>query len=128
MNMKDAIAAISASSTTKNAAKDQAWGGYIHKTTTGLATSDVTAGKYKLIFVQRDGDQYVFTYNGTTLGTWTYSGYIAKGTDGAKGTGDPVSSTALEMDVALMVATIGDGWITGKLADFEEARNGTGEW
>ena len=128
MNMKDALATISAASTTRNAAKDQSWGGYLHKTTTGLSTQDVTDGKYKLIFVQRDGDQYVFTFGGTATPRWTYTGYIAKGASGAKGTGSPVAGTALDMDAFLMAACIGDAWITGTLTDFESARNGSGEW
>jgi len=127
MNMKDALAACSAASTTRNAAKDQSWGGYVHKTTAGLATSDVADGDYKLIFVQRDGDQYVYTVDGTT-GAYTYTGYVAKGASGAKGTGSPVAGTALELDAVLMKAIVGDGWITGTMADFESARNGAGEW
>jgi len=128
MNMKEAMSAIGATSTTKNAAKDTSWGAYVHKTTSGMSTQDVADGKFKLIFVQRDGDQYVFTYGGTASPTYTYTGCIAKGASGAKGTGSPDPSTALELDATLMQAIIGDAWITGSLDNFEAARNGSGEW
>jgi len=126
MNIKDAIASITPSSATKNAAKDQSWGGYLDKTTSGLSAADISAGKFKLIFVQRDGDQYVFTCDGTS--SYAYTGYIAKGTGGAKGTGSPVAGTALNLDAELLKAQLGDGWITGSRTDFEAARNGAGEW
>jgi len=127
MSIDYAISSISPDSDV-NAAKDQSWGGYAHKTTTGLSTADVEAGKYKLIFVQRDGDQYVYTFNGTANPTYTYTGYIAKGASGAKGTGTPVAGTALEFDAVLLKAIVGNGWLTGSLTDFESARNGAGEW
>jgi len=125
MNIQYAISAINASVISQDAAKDQSWGGYLHKTTSGLSAADITAGKFKLIFVQRDGDQYVFLVDGAT---WTYSGYIAKGASGAKGTGTPVSGTALELDTQLMKAIAGDNWLVGSMTDFESARSGSGEW
>jgi len=125
MNIQYALNAINAATASQDAAKDQSWGGYVHKTTSGLSDADVTAGKYKLIFVQRDGDQFVFLVNGAT---WTYSGYIEHGSAGAKGTGTPEPATDLPLDSDLMKAFAGDNWILGSLTDFEEARSGAGEW
>lgn len=125
MNYRDALASVSAGSD-RDAIKYQSWGGYIHKTTAGLSTADVAAGKHKLIWVQRDGDQFVFTWNGTNA--YAYAGSVAKGQSGAKGTGEPAAATPLPLDADVQTALAGENWIAGSLAEFEAARNGSGEW
>ena len=65
MPISNIIRTIQASDPTQNAAKVPEWHGYVYKTTTGLTEAEIAAGKYKLIYVKANGDQYVFQWDGS---------------------------------------------------------------
>ena len=84
------------------AAKRPSWRGYVKREDIG------TNGAYKIVFVKPDG-------------TTTYSYNVSA--DGAITTSD-----TLTMDVDLFAAMLSSDWLVGATADFEIARDGTGNW
>ena len=125
MPISNIIRTIQASDTTQNAAKVPEWHGYVYKTTTGLTEQEVAAGKYKLIFVKANGDQYVYQFDG--VADFTYIGYIAND-DGALGTGSPASGTTLEQDADLLEAYAAETWTIGAQATYESRRTAGSNW
>lgn len=101
MTFADAIRTI-ASSTTRDAVKRPAWGGYVYR-----GTVDATTGGYTLTYKNRSGTTYAYTFSGSA---WT------------------APSTALSIDGELQAAMVADDWIVGTAADFEASRAGSGTW
>lgn len=126
MTFSNAIANISPVSQARNAAKIPSWHGYVWKTTTGMSDEDVNAGKYQLRFVKSDGSQYVFTWDGA--GDYAYTGYIAAGSGGSLGTGDPVVGTTLALDADLLEALTYDTWDTYAQSYLDAQRTTEGAW
>ena len=125
MPISNVIRTIQASDSTQNAAKVPEWHGYVYKTTTGLSEADVAAGKYKLVFVKANGDQYVYQWDG--VADFTYLGYIVND-DGELGTGNPVPGTTLVHDADLLEAYAAETWYTGAQATFEARRTASSNW
>ena len=125
MPISNIIRVIDAADSTHNAAKVPEWHGYVYKTTTGLTEAEVAAGKYKLIFVKANGDQYVYQWDG--LADFTYLGYIAND-DGALGTGSPVPGTTLVQDADLPEAIAEETWTIGAQATYESRRTADSNW
>ena len=125
MPISNIIRTIDASDTTRNAAKVPEWHGYVYKTTTGLTEADVAAGKYKLIFVKANGDQYVYQFDG--LADFAYLGYVAND-DGALGTGSPVPGTTLAQDPDLLEAYAAETWTIGAQSTYESRRTAGSNW
>lgn len=129
MDIASAMSYLKADDTTQNAAKFPVWaGGYVYKTTTGLSTADVNAGKHRLVFVHASGDQYVFKWDGTA--DYAYEGYLAHtGTSTlADLTGTPVSGTTLVFDADFLEAVAGSSWEVGAQATYESRRTAEGLW
>ena len=124
MTFSNATASINPSGA-NNATKIPSWHGYVYETTVGMTDEDVAAGKYKLIFVKANGDQYVFTYDG--IADFSYTGYIANN-GGALGTGTPVPGTTLEMGADLLEALVSDAWTTGSQTYYDSSRTTDSEW
>lgn len=101
MTFADAIRSI-VSSTTRDAVKRPAWGGYVYR-----GTVDSTTGGYTLTYKNRAGNTYVYTFSGSA---WT------------------APSTALDIDGELQEAFVADDWIVGTATDFEASRAGSGTW
>ena len=101
MTFADAVQRIVESSTT-DAAKRPAWGGYVKR-----GAVDAATGAYTLTFKKRDGTESTYTFSGSA---WT------------------APATALPIDAELLAALIADDWIVGTSADMENARTGSGEW
>lgn len=101
MTFADAIRTI-ASSTTRDAAKRPAWGGYVYR-----GAIDATTGGYTLTYKNRSGTTYAYTFSGSA---WT------------------APSTALSIDGELQAAFVADDWIVGTATDFEASRAGSGTW
>ena len=125
MPISNIIRTIQASDPTQNAAKVPEWHGYVYKTTTGLTEQEVAAGKYKLIYVKANGDQYVYQWDG--LADFAYLGYI-ENDDGALGTGSPVSGTTLVQDADLLEAYAAETWTIGAQATYEARRTAGSNW
>jgi len=125
MPISNIIRVLNASDATYNAAKVPEWHGYVWKHTTGLTDADVSAGKYKLVFVKANGDQYVYQFDG--LADFTYLGYIANN-DGALGTGTPVVGTTLAQDPDLLEAYAAETWVVGAQATYESRRTAGSNW
>ena len=87
--------------TSRNAAKRPNWGGYVFTTKTSAEGASTLT--YTLTFKKRNGDTFVYTWNGSA---WT------------------ADSTALTMDGELLAAMAAEDWDTGAAADFETARSG----
>ena len=101
MTFADAIRTI-ASSTTRDAVKRPAWGGYVYR-----GAIDATTGGYTLTYKNRAGNTFAYTFSGSA---WT------------------APSTALSIDGELQAAFVADDWIVGTAADFEASRAGAGTW
>lgn len=101
MTFADAIRSI-VSSTTRDAVKRPAWGGYVYR-----GTVDSTTGGYTLTYKDRAGNTYAYTFSGSA---WT------------------APSTALDIDGELQEAFVADDWIVGTATDFEASRAGSGTW
>lgn len=101
MTFQEAIMTIVASST-RNAARRPAWGGYVKR-----STVDAGTGGYTLTFKERSGTETTYTFSGTT---WTEPG------------------TALSIDAELLASILADDWSIGTSADFENSRSGDGKW
>lgn len=101
MTFADAIRSI-VSSTTRDAVKRPAWGGYVYR-----GTVDSTTGGYTLTYKNRAGNTSVYTFSGSA---WT------------------APSTALDIDGELQEAFVADDWIVGTATDFEASRAGSGTW
>lgn len=101
MTFADAIRTI-ASSTTRDAVKRPAWGGYVYR-----GTVDSTTGGYTLTYKDRAGNTFAYTFSGSA---WT------------------APSTALDIDGELQEAFVADDWIVGTATDFEASRAGSGTW
>ena len=101
MTFADAIRTI-ASSTTRDAAKRPAWGGYVYR-----GTVDATTGGYTPTYKDRAGNTYAYTFSGSA---WT------------------APSTALSIDGELQAAFVADDWIVGTATDFEASRACSGTW
>lgn len=125
MPISNIIRIIDAANSAANAAKVPEWHGYVWKHTNGLTEADVEAGKYKLVFVKANGDQYVYLWDG--VADFTYLGYIAND-DGQLGTGAPVSTTPLVQDADLLEAHAEETWFTGAQATFESRRTADSNW
>lgn len=126
MQFADAINSIDASNEAANAMKIPEWEGYVYKTTDGVSTSDVEAGKFKLVFVKSNGAQYVYLFDGVS--DYTYVGYIAPGSSGALGSGSPVAGTKLEQDPDLLEAYLSQNWEIGSADVFDARRTGDRIW
>lgn len=124
-NYDNAIRSIKPTDAAKNAAKHTSWGGYVYKTTNGLTEQEIAAGKYRLNFVRRNGDQYVFLWDGRA--DFAYAGFI-ENDDGALGTGSPVPGTTLAYDADLLEATVDTQWDVGAQELYEARRTGGGVW
>lgn len=124
MTFSNATASINPTGA-NNATKIPSWHGYVYETTSGMTDEDVAAGKYKLIFVKANGDQYVYTYDG--VADFTYNGFIANN-DGALGTGSPVVGTTLTLGADLLEALVSDAWVTGSQTYFDQNRTADSEW
>ena len=125
MPISNIIRIIEAANSAMNAAKVPEWHGYVWKHTNGLTEADVEAGKYKLVFVKANGDQYVYLWDG--VADFTYLGYIVND-DGQLGTGAPVSTTPLVQDADLLEAYAEETWFTGAQATFESRRTADSNW
>ena len=125
MPISNIIRILDAANAAQNAAKVPEWHGYVWKHTTGLTEADVAAGKYKLVFVKANGDQYVYLFDG--VADYTYLGCIAND-DGALGTGNPVVGTTLVQDADLLEAYAAETWYTGAQATFEARRTADSNW
>ena len=125
MPISNIIKAISAANAAKNAAKIPSWHGYVFKTTTGLTEEEIAAGKYKLVFVKANGDQYVFQWDG--VADFTYLGFI-ENDDGALGDDTPVPGTTLVFDADLLEAVAANSWESGAQATYETRRTAGSNW
>ena len=125
MPISNIIKAISAANAAKNAAKIPSWHGYVYKTTTGLTEQEIAAGKYKLVFVKANGDQYVFEWDGVS--DFTYLGYV-ENDDGELGTGDPVPGTTLVFYPDLLEAVAANNWESGAQATYDARRTAGSNW
>ena len=101
MTFADAIRSI-VSSTTRDAVKRPAWGGYVYR-----GTGDSATGGYTLTYGDRAGDTDAYAFSGSA---WT------------------APSTALSIDGELQAAFVADDWIVGTATDFEASRAGSGTW
>jgi len=130
MDMASAMGAIRHDDTNNNAAKFTVWpSGYAYKTVLGLTDAEVTAGKYRLVFVQANGDQFVFKWNG--VADFTYEGYaVHTGTSDLAdlATAVLVTATKLNCDADFMEACCSFNWETGAQATYESRRTGGGVW
>lgn len=129
MDIASAMNAMNYADTANNAAKFPVWaGGYAYKTQLGLSEDDMDAGKYRMVFVHANGDQYVFKWDG--VADYVYEGYLAHtGTSTlASLTGTPVAGTALPFDADFLEAIAGTDWQVGAQATFEGRRTGGGLW
>lgn len=110
--------------------------GYVYRTTgetnglSALPEEAVASGGMRLHFVQRNGDQYVYTFDGAAR-AFSYDGFVAHGEGAALGTGACAAGTALPLDADLLTH-MGTGldWSLGRRVDFETVRapSGTGKW
>lgn len=125
MPISNIIRVIDAADKTRNAAKVPEWHGYVYKTTTGLSEADIAAGKYKLVFVKANGDQYVFQWDG--LADFTYLGYIANDS-GSLGNGSPDPGTTLVFDADLLEAVAEETWTIGAQETYESRRTADSNW
>ena len=125
MPISNIIKAISAANAAKNAAKIPQWHGYVYKTTTGLTEQEIADGKYKLVFVKANGDQYVFEWDG--VADFTYLGYVVND-DGELGTGDPVPDTTLVFDPDLLEAVSANNWESGAQETYDARRTAGSNW
>ena len=87
------------------AIKRPGWGGYVYKTDT--TAEDSTTATFTLTFKNREGTEYVYTWNGTA---WT------------------APETKVTFDAEIIEAMLADDWTSGTVAGFEAARAGTGIW
>lgn len=126
----DALSSISNAST-RDAAKRGVMGGYIwaFRTAKNTLPALTDKGDYRLSFVQRDGDQFIYTWDESAK-SFAYNGKVAHGTNNALDNDSaPSSSTALELGAELLLHIgVGSDWTTGAQADFEGSRSGSGEW
>ena len=125
MPISNIIKAISAANAAKNAAKIPSWHGYVWKTTTGLTEEEIAAGKYKLVFVKANGDQYVYEWDG--VADYTYLGYIAND-EGALDDGDPVPGTTLAFDPDFLEAISANNWESGAQETYDARRTAGSNW
>ena len=125
MPISNIIKAISAANAAKNAAKIPSWHGYVWKTTTGLTEDEIAAGKYKLVFVKANGDQYVYEWDG--VADFTYLGYVVND-DGKLGTGDPVPGTTLVLYPDFLEAVAANNWESGAQATYDARRTAGTNW
>ena len=125
MPISNIIKAISAANAARNAAKIPQWHGYVYKTTTGLTEEEIAAGKYKLVFVKANGDQYVFQWDG--VADFTYLGYVAND-DGALGDDTPAPGTTLVFDPDFLEAVAASNWESGAQATYETRRTAGSNW
>ena len=125
MPISNIIRVIDAADQARNAAKVPEWHGYVYKTTTGLSDADIAAGKYKLIYVKANGDQYVFQWDG--VADFTYLGFI-ENDDGALGDDTPVPGTTLVFDADLLEAVAANSWESGAQATYETRRTAGSNW
>lgn len=130
MTFTDAIDIMS-TSTSRNAAKRGMMGGYIWKFAAAKnGLPELTdEGDFRLSLVQRDGDQFIFTWD-ESEGAFTYNGYVAHGSNNAlDNTTSPSASTTLVLDAELMLHIArGSDWSIGAQTSYEDARTGDGEW
>lgn len=130
MTFTDALGNISYINA-RNAAKRGVMGGYIwaFRTEKNGLPALTDEGDYRLSFVQRDGDQFIYTWDESDK-AFTYNGKVAHGSDNAlDNTTAPTAGTALVLDPALLLHIgVGEDWTTGTQEDYEGSRSGTGEW
>ena len=125
MPISNIIRVIDAADATRNAAKVPEWHGYVYKTTTGLAEDEVAAGKYKLVFVKANGDQYVYEWDG--VADFTYLGYVAND-EGALDDGEPVPGTTLVLDPDFLEAVAANNWESGSQETYDTRRTDGSNW
>ena len=130
MTFSDSLSSIS-NATTCNAAKRGSMGGYIwaFRTAKNTLPALTDEGDYRLSFVQRDGDQFIYTWDESAK-AFSYNGKVAHGSNNALDNDTaPVSATTLVIDSELLLHIgVGNDWTTGAQADFEGSRSGSGEW
>lgn len=132
MTFSDTMETMNAS--TRNAAKRGQMGGYLWKFDTAknglaaLTTTEKEAGGFRIAFVQRDGDQFIYTYDGAT-GQFAYNGKVAGNSGALDNATAPTAGNTLVLDAELLLhQALGTDWTVGAQADFEAARTGSGEW
>jgi len=101
MTLSDALNTI-VNSTTKDAMKRPAMGGYLYRSEVSTATG--TDGDYTLTFKNRAGTTYVYSYD-ASADTWT------------------APSTKPDLSGELFGEILGDDWMVGTKEDFEAALN-----
>lgn len=124
MTFSNAVQSMSLSGS-YNAAKIPSWHGYVYKTNANLTEDEIAAGKFKVIFVKSNGDQFVFTYDG--VADYSFTGYIAN-SSGELGTGSAVAGTNLVVDPDLLEALLSDRWETNSQEYLDGQRTSEGEW
>lgn len=101
MTLRDALDTI-VNSTSKDAMKRPAMGGYFYRSAVSTATG--TEGDFTLTLKNRASTTYVYSYD-ASAGTWT------------------APATAPELTGEFLGELLGDDWIVGTAEDFEEALN-----
>ena len=101
MTLRDALDTI-VNSTSKDAMKRPAMGGYFYRSEVSTATG--TEGDYTLTFKNRAGTTYVYSYD-ASANTWT------------------APSTKPDLTGELWGEILGDDWMVGTKEDFEAALN-----
>ena len=125
MPISNIIKSIIAANAAKNAAKVPSWHGYVYKTTDGLDEGEIAAGKYKLVFVKANGDQYVYEWDG--VADFEYLGFVAN-SEGELGTGDPVPGTTLAFDPDFLEAVLANNWEIGAQETYDTRRTADSNW
>ena len=124
MPISNIIRSLVAADGARNAAKVPELKGYLVKTTDGLSEEEIAAGKFKLVFVNADGDQYVFAFDGSG---YAYVGFVA-GASRPGDHGEPDASVAFALDGEIFTALVGDNWTIGSRDAFEAARTAVRKW
>lgn len=126
MTIVDAICSMNFSN--RNAVKRGMMGGYVWKfrvAKNGL--TELSDDNFRVSLVQRDGDQYIYSY---VDGTWIYNGKVAAGASEAlDNLTAPTVADTLDFGAELFGHVMtGDDWQMGAQLDFEDSRTGAGEW
>ena len=119
MPISNIIRSLVAADGGRNAAKVPEMKGYLVKTTDGLSEEEIAAGKFKLVFVNADGDRYVFAFDGSG---YAYVGFAKARSD------TPDASVAFALDGEIFTALTGDNWTIGSRDAFEAARTAVRKW
>ena len=128
MTFSNAVAGISESSESRNATKIPQWAGYVYKSSTGLTEEEISNGKFRLVFVKSNGDQFVYKWDG--VADYDYEGVLTHSGSNTLAllTETPTASTKLVVDADLLEALTYDTWDIGAQAQYDSRRVGPGEW